>query len=400
MSKGSIRARGKSSWEIKFDISPNPETGKRRTKTKNVKGTKRDAQRELNKVLVDVAEQSFISPSKETVGQLAKHWLEQVAPHKNSALSIEVHENRISAHITPYLGNVELGDISADHIERLYSTLRKTGNRRTGGPLAEQTIIHVQSSLSLILGWAYRKDKIKSNPLDKVENRPSKSISNNSAEFDEEEDEVKVYKDEELKSLLSKLTGNTLYYPVLTAAMTGLRRGEILGLKWEDIDLTAKTLKVKRSVGDTRKLGIQIKPPKSKSSRREISLPDTLVDALQAHKKEQAELFLKLGKGQSSDDFTFANWEGNIQSPGAFTNKFRRVTKGMGLSHCNFHMLRHTHASALLKELIPITTVSKRLGHRDASITLKVYSHVMEGMDQDAAASADQIMNKILGATQ
>ena len=363
-----------------------------------MKGTKRDAQRERNRILTEIQDQAYITPSKETVGQLANHWLEHVAPHKNSVLSVDAHKQRVQSHVIPHIGGIELGDLNSDHIERLYSTLRETGNRRTGKALSEQTIIHVQSSLSLIFGWAYRKDKIKSNPLDKVENKPSKSIRNNSAEFNEDLDEAKVYKDEELKSLLSQVTGTVLYCPVLTAAMTGLRRGEILGLKWKDIDFEAKTLKVRRSVGDAKKQKFQIKPPKSKSSRREISLPDTLVDALQAHKKEQAELFLKLGKGLTAEDFTFGSWEGGPQIPGNFTHRFRRAADKVGLSHCNFHMLRHTHASALLKEHIPITTVSKRLGHGDASITLKVYSHVMQGMDEDAATSADHIMNKIMGA--
>jgi integrase len=400
MSKGSIRARGKASWEIKFDISPDPETGNRRTKTKNVKGTKRDAQRELNRVLTEVQDQDYITPTKDTVRKVALNWLSQVAPHKNGAKSLEGHEGRINTHILPYIGNVELLKLTSDQIEKLYFTLRERGNRRTGKGLSEQTIIHVHSALSLILGWACRKGKVKINPLDRVENKPSKSLGETSSDIDEFEDgaqEVKLFEDEQLRFLLDETSGTAYYYPALTAAMTGLRRGEILGLKWKDIDLERGTLKVVRAVEQTKKYGLRLKVPKTKSSNRTINLPQSLLEGLRKHRKEQAETLLKLGVRQTDQNFVFATWDGNLRSPNGFTSEFGRIVKRLGLSDLGFHSLRHTHASALLREGVPITTVSKRLGHKNAAITLSIYSHVMVGMDEDAAASSDQMMNRIMG---
>jgi integrase len=113
--------------------------------------------------------------------------------------------------------------------------------------------------------------------------------------------------------------------------------------------------------------------------------------------KEQAETLLKLGVRQTDQNFVFATWDGKLRSPNGFTSEFGRIVKRLGIADLGFHSLRHTHASALLRAREPITAVSKRLGHKDASITLSIYSHVMKGMDEELASTTDQIMNSVMG---
>jgi integrase len=115
------------------------------------------------------------------------------------------------------------------------------------------------------------------------------------------------------------------------------------------------------------------------------------------HRKEQAETLLKLGVRQTDKDFVFAKWDGKLRSPNGFTSEFGRIVKRLGLVGLGFHSLRHTHASALLRAREPITAVSKRLGHKDASITLKIYAHTMKGLDEELASTTDQIMNSVMG---
>lgn len=167
----------------------------------------------------------------------------------------------------------------------------------------------------------------------------------------------------------------------------------MLGLKWGDMDLENGTLMVRRAVEQTRKYGLRLKVPK-KHSRRQIALPKTVVGEIRRHRREQLELRMKLGMGKG--DFVFSTWDGQLRSPGGFTGEFRRAATAAGLPRATFHMLRHTHASQLLSAGEPVTSVSRRLGHKNPAITLQVYSHVLEGMDDAAAVKTDQIMNAIL----
>ena len=120
------------------------------------------------------------------------------------------------------------------------------------------------------------------------------------------------------------------------------------------------TLKVVRAVEQTKKHGLRLKVPKTKSSKRTINLPQSLLEGLRKHRKEQAETLLKLGVRQIDQNFVFATWDGNLRSPNGFTSEFGRFVTGLELSDLGFHSLRHTHASALLREGVPITTVSLR----------------------------------------
>lgn len=174
-----------------------------------------------------------------------------------------------------------------------------------------------------------------------------------------------------------------------------MRRGEVLGLKWKDLDFVKGTIHVRRALEQTKKFGVRMKVPK-KHSRRLISLPAVIVAALREHRKQQLELRMKLGAGKDKQDMMFPTWDGKVRTPNGLTTDFRRLVHAAGIPHGTFHMLRHTHASQLLRMGEPITSVSKRLGHKNPAITLQVYSHVFDGMDESAAEKTDQIMNKIL----
>jgi len=231
------------------------------------------------------------------------------------------------------------------------------------------------------------KKKLKFNPLDSVDNKPVKPKR-----------KVQPIEDDELGQLLNYLSGKSLYLPTLMAASTGMRRGEVLGLRWLDVDFERRRLRVAQTLEQTKKNGITVKPPKTEAGLREITLSGILLDELNYHKGEQAKQRLALGLGKDENDLVFSTWDGKARSPNAFTSEFRRTAIAAGTPDVTFHALRHTHISALLREGIPITTVSKRAGHEDPAITLSIYAHVMRGMDEEAAAKVDEIMNRILGA--
>ncbi|NLO27356.1 MAG: site-specific integrase [Actinobacteria bacterium] len=206
---------------------------------------------------------------------------------------------------------------------------------------------------------------------------------------------MKALDERQLLSLLAAIRQTRHYSPVLLAAITGLRLGEILGLKWGDLNLDCRECQVVRSVQRTEE-GISFKSPKTRRSRRTVLLPEMAVTALKAHRAQQNEERLLMGPGYQDLDLVFARPDGSIWPPMQFSSDFRRLIRRHGFC-IRFHDLRHTHASQLLKAGVPVKVVSERLGHATASITLDVYSHVLPGMQEAAVAKIDAALGKAIG---
>ena len=164
-----------------------------------------------------------------------------------------------------------------------------------------------------------------------------------------------------------------------------MRRGELLGLQWGDIDLDGGTLRVERSLEETG-AGLRLKPPKTKRGRRNITLPAETVAMLRAHKVKLLELRLALGLGNiTPETLVFSTIEGGLLRPRNLTKAWSRVQVDKKLPHVSFHALRHSHVSVLIRAGVDILTISRRLGHSKAAITLDVYGHLISGADEAAA---------------
>ncbi|HTE17939.1 MAG TPA: site-specific integrase, partial [Armatimonadota bacterium] len=194
---------------------------------------------------------------------------------------------------------------------------------------------------------------------------------------------------------LKAAEGTTVYLPMLVAVTTGMRRGEVLGLRWEDVDLKAGTLTVRQALGQSR-AGLEFKQPKTTKSRRVIELPALLVEALVRHKGEQAKEKLLMGAAYQSLGLLFAHPDGRPIQPDHLSKLFAKLAKQAG-SPLRFNGLRHSHASQLLKQGESVKVVSERLGHADASTTLRVYSHVLPGMGRAAASRMDAALREAMG---
>ena len=181
-----------------------------------------------------------------------------------------------------------------------------------------------------------------------------------------------------------------MLHPIVFLALaTGMRRGELLGLQWGNVNLDSATLRVERSVEETR-AGLRLKPPKTKRGRRSISLPADTVAMLRAYKVRQLELRLVIGLGNISPETpVFCTVEGRLISPNSVSRNWRRFCRVRKLPRVQFHALRHTHASTLIRAGVDILTISRRLGHSSASMTLDVYGHLMGGADAAAAKAIE-----------
>lgn len=206
-----------------------------------------------------------------------------------------------------------------------------------------------------------------------------------------EDADIEILTDGQLAKLLHSLKGKRLYMPVLLAASTGMRRGEILGLRWSDIDLNRQVLSVTHSLEETA-AGLRLKKPKTKHSRREIALPASMVEALRQHRTKQAEERLALGLGRDNNGPVFISPLGELIRPRNFTKEFTRQVKEADIGKTTLHGLRHSHITHLLKSGVPIKVVSERAGHANITITLSIYAHVLPNMQADAAAVMDDAL--------
>ena len=188
-----------------------------------------------------------------------------------------------------------------------------------------------------------------------------------------EDEEIEILSAEQIADVRSKLQSHTLLPLVELALATGMRRGELLGLQWGDVDLDAGTLRVERSLEET-KAGLRLKSPKTKSGRRNIALPPEAVAMLRAHKVQQMEIRLALGMGKpDATTLVFSDVEGRLLKPHTVSRAWRRAVVALKLPAVTFHALRHTHVSVLIRAGVDILTISRRMGHSKASVTLDVY---------------------------
>ena len=181
----------------------------------------------------------------------------------------------------------------------------------------------------------------------------------------------------------------------MVSLFTGARLGEVLALRWSRIDLDKKILQVREAVEETKEHGIRFKVPKSKAGRRDITLPDILIEALREHRKAQLELRMKLGVGKLPDDaLLFANIEGAPLSTTACGKAWGNFAASIGMPEVTFHALRHTHASQLIDEGVDIVTISNRLGHAKPDITLRIYAHLFRKDDGKAADAINAALSR------
>ena len=199
---------------------------------------------------------------------------------------------------------------------------------------------------------------------------------------------MRALDEKETAALLKLVHGTRLYMPILLGISGGMRRGEILALRWHDLDLETGHAVICRSLEQTRE-GLRFKLPKTDRGRRTVVLPSFTCDALRTHRLERAKQRLAIGPAYHDNDLVCSREDGSPWPPDMLSTAFGALVRRSGLSHVRFHDLRHTHATQLLKQGVHPKIVSERLGHSNIGITLDTYSHVLPGMQEDAIADFD-----------
>lgn len=379
--KGHIRARGKRSFELKFDAGKDDKTGKRKIRYHSFRGTKRGAQQKLSELLASVNTGSYVEPNKISVADFVRarvtHW---ETAGDISARTAQRYRQLCEIQIAPHLGSKLIQKLRPLDIEEWHSTLRLRG-KADGSGAAARTIGHAHRVLSKALNDAVRNETISRNAC-KAQTAPKVPDS-----------EISIVRD--IPSLLEKLEGEKLQPLAITALMTGMRLGELLALKWGRVDLDGKMLSVREAVEETKVSGIRFKTPKSKAGTRDITLPDYAVSALRQHWAKQSETRLQLGIGRPGEtDLVFSDIEGNPLSPNNISSEWAHTASRVRIPEVTFHALRHTHASQLIDADVDIVTISKRMGHSKPDITLRIYAHLFRKDDSKAAVALNKVYSR------
>jgi integrase len=369
---GHVRRSGKRSWELKYEIGYDT-NGKRRSRYTSFKGTKREAEAELARLIVQHASGASVDPSKATLAEFAERWIRDSASLSLGAKALERYRGVIRLMVLPHLGQMPIQKLRATHLAELYAKLSREGGVDKQ-PLANGSVTYAHAVMRRMLGCAVTWGVIATNVATMVD--PPSAASDS--------DEITILTQDQVNALLRHLNGQTLRPIVSFLLGTGCRRGEALALQWKDVDLDRGIVRIERSVEQTA-AGLRIKSPKTKSGRRNVRLSPWLIAELRAHRARQNEQRLSVGLGRGPDDGpVFACWDGSIRSPHGVSQKFAAAMKALGID-CNLHGLRHTHVSKLIADGLDILTISRRIGHAKPSVTLDVYGHLFSNADDRAA---------------
>ena len=320
---------------------------------------------------------------------LTERWL----PAQRSQLkdtTYHSYESNLRLHVLPTLGEVPLAKLVSEDLDTLYGRLLESGRRNASsdGPGASPASVrYIHRILRKALGDAVRKGTLTRNPA-VLADPPKRSTASR------RDREMAVWNAAQLQTFLGGLGGQRLAPAFVVAAHTGMRRGEIAGLRWSDVDLSAKLIHVRQAAVAVN-YELRLSDVKTANGRRTVDVNDDVVRALAAWRRTQAEERMLLGADYADLDLVFARPDGTPTHPEVISRTFERLVARSGLPRIRFHDLRHTHASLLLKAGVPIKVVSERLGHATASFTLDVYGWVLPGMQADAAAVFSRLMSAI-----
>ena len=406
-----IAKDGTVSFRLGWELPADPVTGKRcyEYKTVHVENMKA-ARAELGKILGSLSDGTYVSPTRATVRQCCEEWLTaRLVRKKIRGNTYAGYAMRLHKYVIPRIGDMEIQKVTADVLQKLYDGLLSGGATQrkqtidaaeVAGELSPKTVIAVHRNLRQVIHQAIKQRRLAFDPTKDVE--LPKAAGDHDATSEDAGGVIHALDEKRLGVLLDGFRGHALYAFVHLAAASGARRGELLGLRWCDVDFVGRRIRIEWVVVDSGNAADQplsFARPKTKRSRRAIDLDVGTMAELDSHWKRQAEQALKIGRSmkRDSEELVFPR---TVMDP-RLARDPRHVTKAiiskaikLGFDGFRLHDLRHTHASLLLQRGVNIKVVSERLGHRDASTTLNIYQHLMPGM-QDTAVKA---FADILGA--
>src|SRR6266700_881190 len=341
--------------------------------------TERDAVRKKNELLRELEQGTLATGPQRKLGDYLEDWIENV--HKDKLrVSTYVKYKKLIKYIGVDLGNVWLQKLTPEQVRRFYTKMG-TKKDKGGRGLSSKTIHEIHGVLHLALDNAVRWNYVGRNVCELV--TPPRIVSR----------EATLLTLEQAQTLLSSVREHRLEVLLTMAVVTGMRRGELLALRWANIDFERQTLLVLHTVDYIPHYGYVETEPKTKAGKRLISLPSFLLDMLQQHRVKLLKQQLKQGDDWENRDLVFPDLRGGYFNSNYLLRIFKKLLKEAGLPHIHFHDLRHSAATILLSMGVNMKVIQELLGHSDISITLRTYSHLLPSLQQDVV----QTWNDVFG---
>jgi len=361
-------------------LGRDPATGKRQQQWVSLKGSKKDAEKRLADLLHQLDTGTFMKPGKITLADFLDRWLQDYCKANLAPHTTQSYQFFIDRHINPTLGQICLTQLKPEHLQRLYANKLSTGRRDGTGGLGNRSVRYIHSTLHKALQSAVKLGMIARNPADAVDVPKVKRH------------EMQVMSEDDIHTFLEAAKSTSYYALFHMALFTGMRRSELLALRWCDVDLLLCQVYVTRTLHQLRNGSIVFRAPKTVKGRRMITLSPSAALVLREHKENQEATRAMLGIPLTDDDLVFAHLDGKPLLPDSVTHAWIKLVRRTGLKGIRLHDARHTHSSLMLKAGIHPKIVQERLGHASIGITLDTYSHVTPGLQEAAANRFDELM--------
>lgn len=365
-------------WRIRWEEAPDPATGKRRQRNKGGFRTRRDAEAALRDILGQMDRGEYVSPTKQALADFLLEWLDAIRATVRPT-TWESYGILVRAHVVPRIGAILLSELGPQHLNRLYADLLSAGRRDGKGGLSRRTVRYIHTVIRRALRDACRWGRLVRNVADLADPPAVPGTS------------MRVWDTMQLREFFDAMRGDRLFALWLLAGTTGMRRGELLGLRWEDVDLELGVARVRQTV-----VLVGNRPafsePKTKRGRRVVPLAPETVTALRALRKAQNEERLRHGSRYQDSGLVFAHPDGRVISPRLLSDWFEHHVRAAGLPRIRLHDVRHSFATGALAAGVPLWAVADILGHASTAITDEVYRHEIPAALRDAT---EQVAKRI-----
>ena len=377
MATGNIVERmtksGKRRYEITVEGDRDPLTGQRNRVYKRVDCSEKEAKKIMHRMINDMEQNKIVKKNHKTVAEWLDEWIRLYLPNVEETTRVG-YKTKLRCYIKPALGDILIGSLRADHVQKMVNDMLAKG-------LSPKNIRDTFNNINAAMKKAVVLRYIPYNPCEGVVLPKLKKYK------------AKVYDNQMIHTLLDTAMDTDMYLPVLLGVTVGLRRGEMLALRWDNIDFKTNTIKVRWNMVNGEN-GIIIKAPKSEAGIRDIKVGDEVMAELKKARTQYMSDMISNSDIFQNLNFVIRQEDGSPLHPDSMTRKWLRFLKDNDLPHIRLHDLRHSNATALIQAGVNPRVVQQRLGHSDVNITLNTYTHVLPEMDVDAAEKLDAIMLK------
>ncbi|MDT8862413.1 site-specific integrase [Alkalihalobacillus sp. MEB130] len=380
-------------WAFVVDEGIDPVSGKRKQKSKSGFSTKQEAETAATTLIHELFEGTYVEETDKTFGNFASEWLPVYSESKDvkpGTIRVRLHE---IGRLLPYFAQLKLKDITRKMYQDALNDLKDQG-------LSDSTREGINRTGRMIFRKALELELIKKDPTEFAYVKKDKKT----IEQLEEEEVPNYLEKEELALFLETAKQHGLehdYLAFLTLAYTGIRVGELVALKWRDIDFINQTISITKTYynPNNNTLEYQLVPPKTRKSRRKVVIDEEVIQALKDHKDVQKQVIKRLGNDYYNKDFIFAKMERQFGCPIVIKNVRDRTKRLLTIASLNEeltpHSLRHTHTSLLAEARVSLEQIMDRLGHTDDQITKNVYLHVTQEMKKEASQKFSELMRSL-----